>query len=216
MGPGISTSPKPLPRAVPGFTILLSSPTDVRIALVRHARSSHVHSGWIDASGFRAWRDAYESAGIREGERVPAHVEELARRADVVLSSDASRAVASARLIAPDREIVVSPLLAELDLEGPRLGSIRLPLGAWAVAVGGRTLLRSLRRDYPSTAERDRIDEATAWLEELSQHHSLIIAVTHAMFRRRLAGRLVDGRWHAEPGRRSLQHWSTWLFRRSA
>jgi hypothetical protein len=39
--------------------------TEGRVALVRHARSSHVHVGWITASGFRAWREAYEAAGIR-------------------------------------------------------------------------------------------------------------------------------------------------------
>lgn len=190
--------------------------TEARVALVRHARSSHVHAGWIDASGFRAWREAYEAAGIHEDERVPAQLEQLVSHADLVLSSDAARAVSSARLLAPGREIVVSPLLSELDLEGPTLGGLRLPLGAWAVAVGGRTLVRTLRRQYPSAAEAARIDNAAAWLEELAAQNSLIVAVTHAMFRRRLATRLLQAGWQAERGRRSLQPWSAWLFRRAS
>lgn len=190
--------------------------TEARVALVRHARSSHVHAGWIDASGFRAWRKAYEAAGIHEDERVPVQLEELVSRADLVLSSDAARAVSSARLLAPGREIVVSPLLSELDLEGPTLGGLRLPLGAWAVAVGGRTLVRTLRRQYPSAAEAARIGNAAAWLEELAAQNSLIVAVTHAMFRRRLATRLLQTGWQAERGRHSLQPWSAWLFRRGA
>jgi len=185
-----------------------------RIALVRHARSSHVHTGWIDAAGFRAWREAYEAAGIHEGERVPAHLERLAARAGVVVSSDAPRAVASARLLAPGREIDVSPLLRELDLQGPHLGRLRLPLAAWALAVGGRTLLLTLRRWHPSAAEQDRVDKAVSWLEELAARHSLVLAVTHASFRRQLARRLVQTGWQAEPGRRSLRHWSAWFFRR--
>ncbi|HEX5720242.1 MAG TPA: hypothetical protein VF179_29070 [Thermoanaerobaculia bacterium] len=136
--------------------------------------------------------------------------------ADLVLSSGAARAVASARLLAPGREIVVSPLLGELDLEGPALGGLRLPLRAWAVAVGGRTLIRTLRRQHPSAAEAARIDNAAAWLEELAAQHSLIVAVTHAMFRRRLSTRLVQSGWQAEQGRRSLQPWSAWLFRRAS
>lgn len=191
-----------------------SSQTEGRVALVRHARSSHVHAGWIDAAGFRAWRETYEAAGIRDDERVPAPLEQLAARADLVLSSDAPRSIASARLLAPGREIVVSPLFRELDLEGPALGGIRLPLRAWAVAVGGRTLLRTLRRQYPSAAEAARIDDAAAWLEELAAQHPLIVAVTHAMFRRRLSTRLLQAGWQAEPGRRSLRPWSAWLFRR--
>jgi len=188
--------------------------TDRRIALVRHGRSSHVHAGWIDAAGFRAWRAAYEAAGIQEGERPAADLAQLVARADLVLASDAPRAVASARLLAPGREILVSPLLRELDLEGPDLGGLRLPLAAWAVAVGGRALLLTLRRRYPSAAETARITGAAAWLEELAARHPRIVAVTHASYRRRLCGRLLQAGWQAEPGRRSLRPWSAWLFRR--
>jgi broad specificity phosphatase PhoE len=188
--------------------------TDGRVALVRHARSAHAHPGWISASGFRAWREAYEAAGIRNDERAPAHLEQLVGRADLVLSSDAARAVASARLLAPRHEIVVSPLLRELDLESPACGGLRLPLAAWALMVGGRALLLTLRRQYPSAAEKARINNAAAWLDELGARHSLIVIVTHASFRRELAARLVRTGWQAEPGRRSLQHWSAWLFRR--
>jgi broad specificity phosphatase PhoE len=83
-------------------------PRATRIALVRHARSSHVHAGWIDAGGFRVWREAYEAAGIHQDERVPADLGPLLGGADLVVASDAARAVASARLLAPGREVVVS------------------------------------------------------------------------------------------------------------
>jgi len=197
------------------MTLASSVQSAGRVALVRHGRSSHVHAGWINASGFRAWREAYEAAGIREDERAPAHLEQLVNDVGLMLSSDAARAVASVRLLAPGREIVVSPLLRELDLEGPALGGLRLPLAAWAVAVGGRALLLSLRGQFPSAAEAARVNDAAAWLEELAAHHSLIVAVTHASFRRQLSTRLVQTGWQAEPGRRSLRHWSAWLFRRS-
>lgn len=131
-----------------------------------------------------------------------------------MISSEAARAVVSARLLAPGREIVVSPLLRELDLESPTLGGLRLPLAAWALAVGARTLLLTLQRQYPSAAETARINNAAAWLEELAAQHSLIVAGAHASFRRQLSTRLVQTGWQAEPGRRSLRHWSAWLFRR--
>ena len=131
-----------------------------------------------------------------------------------MVASDAARAVASARMMAPGREVVVSPLLRELDLEGPRLGGLRLPLRAWALAVGGHTLIRTLRRQHPSAAEAARIDAAAVWLEGLAARHALIVAVTHAMFRGRLSARLQQAGWQAERGRRSLQPWSVWLYRR--
>jgi broad specificity phosphatase PhoE len=170
----------------------------------------------LDAAGFRAWREAYEAAGIEAGEAIPARLAQLAETADLVVSSDAPRAVASARLLARDRETIASPLLRELDLHGPRLGGLRLPLLGWALAVGGRALLLTLGRRYPSTAETARIDEAAAWLEDLAGGHPLILAVTHASFRKRLARRLVHAGWQQEPGRGSLRHWSaSLLFRHS-
>jgi hypothetical protein len=105
-------------------------------------------------------------------------------------------------------------LLRELDLEGPALGALRLPLAGWAVAVGGRMLALKLRRRYPTAAEAARVHDAAAWLEQLARQHSLIVAVTHASFRRQLAARLVRTGWQAEPGRRSLRHWSAWFFKR--
>ena len=61
--------------------------SELRIALVRHARSAHVHSGWIDARGFRAWREAYEGAGILDDQAVPVDLASLADSAGVVVSS---------------------------------------------------------------------------------------------------------------------------------
>ncbi|APR81834.1 Hypothetical protein A7982_07183 [Minicystis rosea] len=185
-----------------------------RLVLVRHARSSHVHAGWITADGFRAWREAYEAAGIRDDERAPAQLVQLGSRAPRVLASDTARAMATARLLAPGHEIVTSPLLRELDLESPHFGTLRLPLAAWALAVGGRNLLQSLRRQYPSSAEAARINDAAAWLNDLAAQHDLIVAVTHASFRGQLSARLLKTGWQAEPGRRSLRHWSAWSFSR--
>jgi broad specificity phosphatase PhoE len=208
---GHAPAPAADPRAerIPSSS---SSQPEGRLALVRHARSSHVHTGWIDAAGFRRWRQAYEAAGIRAEERVPPDLGLLAARADLVLASDAPRAIASARLLAPAREIVVSPLLRELDLESAPLGGIRLPLAAWALAVGARNLLLTLRRQYPSAAEAARVDEAVTWLAALAAEHPLVVAVTHASFRRQVSTRLLRSGWRQGRGQRSLEHWSAWLF----
>ena len=186
-----------------------------RIVLVRHGRSAHVHTGWIDAAGFRAWREAYEAASIRSDERVPAALTGLADGTAALVCSDAARAVASARLLAPGQEVVVSPLLRELDLEGPALGGLRLPLLAWALAVGGRNAVLRLRGQYPSAADVARVDAAAVWLEVLTIDRApVVVAVTHASFRMSLFARLLQRGWQAEPGRRTLRPWSAWMLRR--
>lgn len=103
------------------------------IVLVRHGRSAHVHAGWIDVHGFHRWREAYEAAGILPGEVPPAELLERARRAGVVVASDAPRAIESARLLSEGREVISSPLVRELDLPPPAVRALRLPLadGRW-------------------------------------------------------------------------------------
>ena len=185
-----------------------------RLVLVRHGRSAHVHSGWIDTAGFRAWRQAYEAAGIVETESVPAELARLVAPAPRVLASEAPRAIASARLLAAGRPVTVSALLHELDLESLSLGRLRLPLHGWALAVGLRTLFLTLAGRYPSPPERARIEAAAALLGELAVADPLVVAVTHASFRRRLFQRLVEHGWRPEPGPRTLHHWSAWVLGR--
>jgi broad specificity phosphatase PhoE len=187
-----------------------------RLALVRHGRSAHVQSGWLDAAGFRAWRAAYEAAGIRADERPPVELTPLGRAARHVLSSDAPRARESAQLLASEREVVQSALLRELDLHEPQLAGLSLPFLAWSLAVGGRLLALWVRGAYPSPAERERIAAAAAWLEGLAASSSLTLAVTHASFRSALSRELLRLGWEHEPGRRTLRPWSVWMLRKGA
>jgi broad specificity phosphatase PhoE len=187
-----------------------------RIVLVRHGRSAHVQVGRVDSEGFRSWRRAYEAAGIATGEQAPADVAELAAGAQLVVASDAARAVESARLLSPGRELIASPLLRELDLDCVSLGRLRLPLPAWALAVGCRMLLEKLHGRYPAAHEGARITDAATWLHDLSARNRLIVAVTHASFRKRLAARLLALGWQNDIGERTLKHWSAWSLRRGS
>jgi broad specificity phosphatase PhoE len=79
-------------------------PQERRIVLVRHGRSAHVHTGWIDRDGFLRWREAYEAAGLDPADAPPPALRELVASAEVIVASDAPRALASARLLAPRAE----------------------------------------------------------------------------------------------------------------
>ena len=174
-----------------------------KIVLVRHGRSAHVHTGWIDGAGFRRWREAYEAAGIVEDDTPPRELREVAAAA-LVVASDVRRAIESARLLAHSFE--VSPLLRELELTPPSLGRLRLPLIGWALAIGFRPLA--------TPAEHERAREAARWLAELAEEHGTVVAVTHATFRSVVARVLEGEAWQcAEPRRRS-RHWSAWSFAR--
>src|SRR6185503_4132286 len=175
-----------------------------RIVLVRHGRSAHVHAGWIDVAGFLRWRETYEATGIDERETPPQALQTMAAGAGMIIASDASRSIESARLLSPGTHVAVSSLVRELDLVPPNLGPLRLPMAGWALAYGVRMLVRS--RAHVTPAERERAREAGRWLAGLTETHGLIVVVTHTSFRAALAKALESERWRNETACRSFAH----------
>lgn len=191
-------------NAKPGASV-----TRQRIVLVRHGRSAHVHAGWIDYDGFVRWREAYEAAGLDAKEVAPPAVRALAAEAGAIVASDAPRAIESARLLAPDANAIISPLVRELDLVPPVL-RVRLPLVAWALVYGVRMLIRA--HEHITPAEHERAAEAARWLDDLSRDRGTIVVVTHATFRSLLARTLPAHGWRATLRGRRTAHWSIRAF----
>jgi broad specificity phosphatase PhoE len=186
-----------------------------RIVLVRHGPSSHSHSGSLSRAEFLRWREAYEAAGILPNDVAPKELISLAAASGIVATSPTRRAIESAIAVAPQREIVQSALLQELDLAPPHIGNVRLPLPAWALMYGARWLARAaLRRPQLSVAERDRIAAAAEWLEGLSRIQGTVVAITHASFRSQLARHLVRRGWRNRRSGWRSSHWSAWSLTR--
>ncbi|HEY0141262.1 MAG TPA: hypothetical protein VGF48_10215 [Thermoanaerobaculia bacterium] len=185
-----------------------------KIVLIRHGRSAHVHAGWIDLAGFHRWREAYEAAGVISGEVPPPELAALAKNAGALVASTAPRAIDSARLLAPRREPLTSPLLRELDLV-PAAVPLRMPLIGWAFAVGARYLHRAVTSQPRLTPEEsERIAAAARWLGTLARQHGEVLVVTHHSFRTELAKLLLAEGWQAAEPRRRSSHWSAWSFSR--
>lgn len=193
---------------------------DPELILVRHGRSSHVQTGWLDVDGVRGWMAAYDAAEITADHAPPAELEALAREAALVVASDLPRTVASAVRLAPEREIVRTPLLREVPLETPDrplpgFGGIRLPFRAWGMIWGSRWLGAWLWNAPPpgvGAAELARAEEAAEWLAEQATHaRGRVVVVTHATFRVLLAQALARRGWRG-PQERSYREWSAWPF----
>ena len=166
---------------------------------MRHGRSAHVHAGWVNVAGFRRWREAYEAADIVDDERPPAIANDA-----IVVTSDAPRAIESGKFIRG--QVMVSPLLRELDLEPPHIPWIRLPMIGWALLIGLGSLI--------TPAERQRATEAAEWLSRLTETHGTVVAVTHAAIRAEIARALVRAGWRRDATHRSREHWSAWSLSR--
>ena len=185
---------------------------DARVLLVRHGRSAHRRSGWLDADGVRHWLVRYDAAGILPDDVPPTALRELASHADVVVASDLPRALASAERLAAGLPVLTSPLLREIPLPVPALGLTRLPLACWALAIGTGAAVRRLRGTAPPGDVRTQATAAAAWLSGLAERDGLVVAVTHANVRAQIAAALGDAGWRREPGGGRHAHWSAWSF----
>lgn len=166
-----------------------------------------MQSGWLSAEEFRAWRAAYEAAGIDRREVAPSDLQQLASTSGVVVASTAKRALESAQALARGRDVVASPLLVELELVPPAL-PIRLPLRAWALTYA----IRWVRGEHFTPKEEERAREAADWLTRLAEEHESVVAVTHGSFRSLLRDQLVRTGWRCTVPRGRMRHWSAWAF----
>jgi hypothetical protein len=177
---------------------------DTELLLVRHGRSAHVHTGWVDVDGVRQWMAAYDAAEIMPDRAPPAELEALVREASLIIASDLPRTVASAVRLAPGREIVRTPLLREAPMETPErplpaFGGIRLPLRAWGMLWGTRWLASWLWNASPPG------------IGPANDTGGRVVAVTHATFRVVLARALARRGWRG-PEERPYHEWSAWRY----
>ena len=168
------------------------------ITLIRHGRSAHVHAGWLDFDGFLRWREGYEAAAILDSEVAPPELCALAKNAKTLVASTAPRAITSAEKLAPGREVVVTPLVRELELAPPRMLGLKWPGLVWMVAFA----IRGLK---PTEKEEARVREAAALLHDLQD----AVVVTHGAIRPLIVRELVKRGW-AHGGARRSHHWSAW------
>lgn len=163
-----------------------------------------------------AWRTGYDEAGILEHDHPPASLRALADSADLIVSSDLPRAIATAERLVGDRQILLSALLREAPGEWPAWPSVRLPRRMWEIAVTLRWGYRILRGTDVPPRDRERGDAAARWLIDLTRDHDHVVVVTHGIFRRILALELERMGWRPDGARRSYANWSVWSLLRRA
>jgi hypothetical protein len=184
-----------------------------RVILVRHGRSTHPVTGWLDTDGLHRWFADYDAAGIAPNDEPPAALRALASSAGLVVASDLRRAIESARRLVPETPLQTSPLLRETPLRIPVL-RVRLPILGWALAVGVGSVIQRLRR-APHPAEFvAQAAGAAEWLGDLAERHGTVLAVTHSIMRGHIATALVSAGWRRAPGGGRSTHWSAWSFAR--
>ena len=133
----------------------------MRIILIRHGRPAIETAPRTNHHGFRSYIDEYEQAGLDPASAPPEELQDLVKELAAVFTSGSARAHESAKVLAPNAELIADPLFVEAPLaipahsavahEGSEMGGGRAP----SVACG-----LSSRRSKTIAAARARASEA--------------------------------------------------------
>jgi broad specificity phosphatase PhoE len=105
----------------------------LKIILIRHGKPAIPTAPVARHHEFRSYIDAYEEAGLDPADAPPAELRDLVRELDAVFTSGRKRAADSAKVLAPNAELIVDPLFAESPLASPRIPLLKMKVTKWAV-----------------------------------------------------------------------------------
>ena len=94
-------------------------PKRALITLARHGEPALDRNIRLSAKDYLDWWARYEESGLREGQTPPADLVNLARRADVIITSTRPRSIQTARAVCFDRTFSSHDLFIEAPLPPP-------------------------------------------------------------------------------------------------
>lgn len=107
----------------------------MRIILIRHGRPDIPTAPRTSHREFRAYIDAYEESGLDPESLPPDELQDLVGEVDAVFTSGRKRSVDSARVLAPNAELIADPLFAEAPLASPPIPLLRMKVSKWAIVA---------------------------------------------------------------------------------
>jgi broad specificity phosphatase PhoE len=106
-----------------------------RIILIRHGQPAIPLRPRTSHREFHAYIAAYEAAGLDPASLPPREIADLARELTQIFTSGRPRAHESARVLAPNAELMVNPLFAEAPLSSPPIPLLKMRVAKWAVVA---------------------------------------------------------------------------------
>jgi broad specificity phosphatase PhoE len=183
----------------------------VRIVLVRHGRPAIAIAPRTSHHGFRSYIDAYEAAGLDPSSAPPAELQDLVAELDSVFTSGKPRAHDSARVLAPNAELIAEPLFVEAPLASPRIPLLRMRVTKWAVVA--RVLwhagLHPRIESYPRAKKRAK--DAANILVARARKEGIAVLVAHGYFNL-MIGRELRRRGFAQTGTHRARYWNSVVY----
>jgi broad specificity phosphatase PhoE len=186
-----------------------------RIILVRHGPSALRVPKRIPSDRLRSTARRYNEAGVRSTPGPSAPLRREAGSTDLIVCSDARRAVESARVLDRTREPLIDPLFREAGLPLGTWLPLHLSFDTW-VLIAGIAWFWGWSAGTESLAEaRRRARTAARRLIHLSTVHRSVMLVGHGVFNALIAAELQRRGWQGPLWRPTASPWERATYAKS-
>jgi len=199
------------PAAIPGEGTSRAE----RIILIRHGQPDIPVAPRASHHEFRRYIDAYEKSGLDPQSVPPEELHDLVAELTAVFTSGTKRADESARVLAPNAELIADPLFVEAPLAAPRLPLLKMRVPKWAVVArifwhaGYHPEIENYRR------AKHRATEAADILVARTRADGAAALVAHGYFNF-LIGRELRRRGFAKSGSHRARFWNAVVYTRDS
>lgn len=183
------------------------------VIVARHGRPALSRKVRLTWRQYRDWWQAYDAGGLADDQVAPPGISNLARSADLVISSTLPRAMQTAHLARGEGADLVDAVFIEAALPPPHLPFLKLRPKTWG------TLARicwfwGFPDDMETVHEaRIRADEAADMLEHEAAGGKMVLLTAHGWFNRMIRTKLVKRGWKCTENQGDL-HWKYRRFER--
>jgi broad specificity phosphatase PhoE len=182
--------------------------------LVRHGKPTVATGQRTSHHGFRRFIDVYEEAGLDPQSAPPEDLLDLVGELNAVFTSHSPRAQDSARVLAPQAELVADPLFAEAPLAAPRIPLLKMKIPLWAVMArvlwhaGYHPEIENYRR-----AKHRAVTAADILIARTKENDGMAALVAHGYFNA-MIGRILRKRGFKRSGSHRARFWNAVLYER--
>jgi broad specificity phosphatase PhoE len=186
----------------------------LKIILIRHGKPAIATAPVARHGEFRSYIDAYEEAGLDPTDAPPEELRDLVRELDAVFTSGRKRAADSAKVLAPNAELIVDPLFAESPLASPRIPLLKMKVTKWAVVsrlmwyAGFSPKIEGYRKS------KRRAKQAAEILIKRAQTTGGAVLVAHGYFNY-LIGIELRRRGFKQTGSHKAKYWNDVVYERN-
>ncbi|MBS4218252.1 phosphoglycerate mutase family protein [Bacillus sp. FJAT-49711] len=181
----------------------------MEISLVRHGKSQWSDNKLITSREFKNWVQNYDNSGVFEEKSYPLETLEKIAAAKLVMTSDLTRSVESAKLLNSNIQMISNPLFRETELPIPfrKLGRLKVKASTWAIVLRCLWFSGYSNGCESLTEAKKRAEQAAILLVKCAKEYENVVLVGHGFFNMLIAKELKKLGWTGAR-RTSSKHWA--------